>query len=334
MSDASSHFTPSSPFHQKYINYTTVTGFFLQDDPATNASAFNYSMLNLGLIERPYDTDDEYDPQHEKTQWQRFEHYVFRLNRQSGRHLQYKVLFMGRHGEGYHNVAESFYGTPAWDCYWSLLDGNGTVEWADARITEKGVAQALVAHAFWKEALANKGIPAPESYYTSPLVRCLETAKLTFSGLKLPSRRPFKPVVKELLREAIGIHTCDRRSSKSWIQENYPDYAIEAGFAEEDPFWLPDLRESNTAQVARLKKLLDDVFTTDDSTWVSFTSHSGAIGSLLKALGHRTFSLQTGGVIPVLVKAETIGCPPPTSSIQPSTTAPTCTVNPTPAPTG
>jgi hypothetical protein len=22
---------------------------------------------------------------------------------------------MGRHGEGYHNVAESFYGTPAWD---------------------------------------------------------------------------------------------------------------------------------------------------------------------------------------------------------------------------
>lgn len=22
---------------------------------------------------------------------------------------------MGRHGEGYHNVAEAFYGTPAWD---------------------------------------------------------------------------------------------------------------------------------------------------------------------------------------------------------------------------
>jgi hypothetical protein len=25
-----------------YINYTTITGFFLQDDPATNASTFNY----------------------------------------------------------------------------------------------------------------------------------------------------------------------------------------------------------------------------------------------------------------------------------------------------
>lgn len=25
-----------------YIQYTTVTGYFLQDDPSTNASTFNY----------------------------------------------------------------------------------------------------------------------------------------------------------------------------------------------------------------------------------------------------------------------------------------------------
>jgi hypothetical protein len=31
------------------------------------------------------------------------------------RGIQYKVLFMGRHGEGWHNAAESFYGTPAWN---------------------------------------------------------------------------------------------------------------------------------------------------------------------------------------------------------------------------
>jgi hypothetical protein len=71
--------------------------------------------VNLGLINRTYDADMEYDPKHEKTQWQRFEHQVFRLNRDSGRNVQYKVLYMGRHGEGYHNVAEAFYGTPAWD---------------------------------------------------------------------------------------------------------------------------------------------------------------------------------------------------------------------------
>jgi hypothetical protein len=26
----------------EYINYTTITGFFLQDDPATNPSTFDY----------------------------------------------------------------------------------------------------------------------------------------------------------------------------------------------------------------------------------------------------------------------------------------------------
>lgn len=29
-------------FNAGYINYTAVTGYFLQDDPATNASTFNY----------------------------------------------------------------------------------------------------------------------------------------------------------------------------------------------------------------------------------------------------------------------------------------------------
>ena len=69
----------------------------------------------MGLINQTYDTDAEYDPDHKKTQWQRFQHQVFRLNRESGRNVQYKVLYLGRHGEGYHNAAESYYGTPAWN---------------------------------------------------------------------------------------------------------------------------------------------------------------------------------------------------------------------------
>lgn len=28
------------------------------------------------------------------------------------------VFFVARHGQGWHNVAESTYGTPEWDCYW------------------------------------------------------------------------------------------------------------------------------------------------------------------------------------------------------------------------
>jgi len=309
----------------EYIQYTTITGFFQQDDPATDSGSFDYTASNFGLINRNYDTDSEYDPDHKKTQWQRFEHQVFRLNRQSGRQVQYKVLFMGRHGEGFHNVAESYYGTPAWDCYWSEKEGNGTVIWADAHLTPAGIAQAVKANKFWAQQIATEKIPTPESYYTSPLARCLATANITFSGLNLPSRHPFIPEVKELFREAIGVHTCDRRSSKTAIHEMFPTFTFEEGFKEDDPLWDPIVRETDSSQDARSKIVLDDVFSHDDGTYLSISSHSGEIGSLLRVLGHRKFGLSTGQVIPVLVKAEKFDGKAPTTTIAPYTTVSTCT---------
>lgn len=227
-------------------------------------------------------------------------------------------------------------------------------------MTETGIQQAQKANRFWAEEIAARKIPTPESYYTSPLDRCLATANWTFAGLKLPSTHPFVPEVKEvspppilpsaektepcgcrfspprsqqLLREGIGIHTCDRRSSKSDIHSTYPTYAFEPDFAETDPLWTADERESDSAQEARLTRLLDDLFTHDRGTYLSLTSHSGSIAAVLRAVGHRPFGLVTGAVIPVLVRAETIAGAAPSTSIAPSTPAPTCTVDPTPSPT-
>ena len=78
-------------------------------------------------------------------------------------------------------------------CYWSELDGNGTFVWADAKVTPNGVAQAEIAHNFWVSQVASQKQSIPESFYTSPLSRCLETAKLTFEGLVTP----FKPLIKD-----------------------------------------------------------------------------------------------------------------------------------------
>jgi hypothetical protein len=72
---------------------------------------------NFGLIRRSYgepDVVDELDGE-EKAQWRRFERHVRRLNEESPESMMFKVLFLGRHGQGWHNVAESKYGTPAWD---------------------------------------------------------------------------------------------------------------------------------------------------------------------------------------------------------------------------
>ena len=218
--------------------------------------------------------------------------------------MAYKVLFLARHGEGFHNAAETYYGTPAWNCYYSLLDGNGTVVWADALLTEPGIAQAVKANAFWRSQLATQKMPAPQSYYSSPLSRCLITANITFSDLPLPAGRPFAPTVKEFLREGISMHTCDRRRSKSYIQALLPGYRFEDGFAEADPLWRGVAAEDGGSEFARLKVALDEIFAGDDATWVSITSHSGAIASLLSVLGHRPWSLSTGQAVPVLVRAE------------------------------
>ena len=80
----------------------------------------------------------------------------------------------------------------------------------------------------------------------------------------------------------MGVHTCDRRSSKTYISENYPSYKIEPGFTENDELWVPGLRETNSAQRARSKELLDDIFSHDDSTFISFSSHSGEIAAILR----------------------------------------------------
>lgn len=282
----------------------TVTGFFLQDEPGTDPSTFDYTKANFGLIIRAYDSDSRYDPEHEKTQWQRFAYHIHCLNQESDDHVQYKLLYMGRHGEGDHNVAEDFYGTAAWDDYWSKLEGNGTVVWEDAHLTPEGIKQAQKASAFWVKEIGEQRIPVPEKYYTSPLHRCLATANVTFSSLQLPASQPFIPEVKELLREVNGVHTCDRRSIRTYIHTEFPTYVIEIGFAEDDELWSPDIRESDPHMDARLKILLDDVVH-NEGTYLSLTSHSGAISGLLRVLGHRPFRLSTGGVIPVLVRVET-----------------------------
>lgn len=145
------------------------------------------------------------------------------------------------------------------------------------------------------------------------------------------------------------MHTCDRRSSKSFIHALYPEWTFEKGFAEEDPLWDPVVRESAEAQDARTKVVLDDVFGSDEHTYISISSHSGEIASILRGMcalslwdmrkqltttviGHRPFNLGTGQVIPVLVKAEKVYGASSSIAIPPATTVSTCTAPPaTPA---
>ncbi|KAH7119831.1 histidine phosphatase superfamily [Dendryphion nanum] len=312
-----------------YFNYTVVPGIFQQDDPSTDASKFNFTASNFGILNRTYPSDSSCPDRKHSTQWQRLSHYIDTLNSHPSRKERYALLFLGRHGEGYHNAAESFFGTPAWNCYWSELDGNGTVTWADAHLTTNGINQALSVNRFWKQLIEKEKITPPQTYYTSPLYRCLATANLTFSGLRLPRKAPFNPIVKEFFREGISAHTCDRRSNKTYIHANFPSYRFEKGFPEHDPYWTPLHAETSKDQDIRSRKALDDVFSADGSSYISVSSHSGEIASLLRVLGHRVFGLSTGAALPVLVKITTLQGEGPSTVTQPYSPVSTCATAPT-----
>lgn len=115
--------------------------------------------------------------------------------------------------------------------------------------------------------MATQHIPLPETYYTSPLHRCLATADITFHGLQLPAQQPCVPEVKELLREVIGVHTCDRRSNKTYIHAHFPTYTFEPGFAEEDEMWRADVRESPFVHDVRIFRIHMSFSQTKFSVW-------------------------------------------------------------------
>jgi hypothetical protein len=301
-----------------------------------------------------------FDLEGKKSQWERFANEVYLLNFRAPSNVQYKVLFIGRHGDGIHNDAETYFGTPAWNvskqdlflfavlsilsyfypyplsctcmptrltilkCYYAQLDGNATVTWRDAHLSDLGVQQALHVNSLWKKLITTQNIQTPQSYYTSPLYRCLQTANYSFNGLDLPAEFPFIPEVKELLREGIDIHTCDSRSNLTYIRESFPSYTIEPGFTEYDLLFRNSTSETPTAENLRSKTLLDQLFQTDGNTFLSITTHSGEGASILAVLNHISFSLATGAVIPVLVKAETISGPGPTTTVLPYTSQLVC----------
>ncbi|KAJ3551114.1 hypothetical protein NM688_g4921 [Phlebia brevispora] len=241
--------------------FETVTGFFLQDSDSTDPNTFDVISSDFGLVSSAA-------PLH----WQAFEWTISELNRVAPKDVSYRVLYIARHGEGYHNVAESIYGSVTWDDYWSKINSDGNITWGpDAELTLLGIAQARSLSSAWRFQ-AEAGVPLPQSFYVSPLTRALDTLNATWGDWVLTRPDIPAPVVIEGLRETIGVHTCDMRRSKTFIAHRYPSWSFEEGFAEADPFWTPDTRETADAQQARARRALVEILGQDDATCRSFLS--------------------------------------------------------------
>lgn len=268
--------------------YEAVVGYFSQDNPKSAAGWLDPLPPRFGLI------DDS--PQ----RWHKFMASIQRLNTEAPSHVQYKVFFLGRHGEGYHNVAEAKYGKKAWDDYWSKLSGDGELTWGpDSDLTLRGEGQADEAHDAWRTEMAY-GLPFPDRLYCSPLTRAIRTNQRTFKDLNADG---CDTTIVENIRELFGVHTCDKRRTRTYITQTFPEYSIDDDLTEEDELWKPDIRETRADIDFRVRAALDMIFGNDKEQVISITTHGGFFGSFLRVTNHHYVLLPTGGVMPVVIKA-------------------------------
>lgn len=184
------------------------------------------------------------------------------------------------------------------------MNGDDKTTWFDAELTETGVEQGRWLSDFWSSAVSSEGLPLPQTLYTSPLHRCLQTTKLVFSSVTEERGERFRPIIKEKLRERMTLHTCDYRRPRSWIQQSYPEYVIEEGLSEEDHFGKDGHEETDEEHVARKQTVLEDIFSSDEHEFISLTVHSYAIRAIQGACKAKTFRTREGTSIAMLVKGE------------------------------
>lgn len=265
-------------------NFEAVDGIFWQTDPDTEDMTFDYLSRSFGARE----------------EWANTIQKVHQLNMEAPENVTYKLLFMARHGQGFHNVAYARH-AKEWD-YWKVRCTDGDITWGpDARLTSVGILQASHNNESWKVQL-DSGCPLPSRFYVSPCNRSLSTLVGTWQDIDIP-----KPKVLENLRETIGLHPCNKRSSKEEIALQFPIVEFEDGFPEEDvrhALYPPGQRELLHEQFLRVNSALQQIFLdAPEDPIISVTSHAGTIRSAIVVTGHRRFTIPTGGMIPMVIKA-------------------------------
>ncbi|KAG1868109.1 phosphoglycerate mutase [Suillus tomentosus] len=268
-------------------SYEVIKGFFEQEVGAGYGQG-KALPARFGLI----------DPSDDR--WRTFKQRIDQLNTSSPVSTQYKVFFVGRHGEGFHNVAEAKYGTEKWNSYWSKKNGDGELIWGpDPELTTLGQEQAKAAHNAWKQE-RKFDIPLPGKLYCSPLTRAIHTNKITFDSIIPESQRT---MIIENLRETHGVHTCDKRRTRTYIERTFPDFDIEEELVEEDELWDSQVRETHDEIDVRMRGVLDMIFDNDQEQFISFTAHGGIVSAVLRVVNHRQYILPTGGVLSMVVKS-------------------------------
>ncbi|CAK9436472.1 uncharacterized protein LODBEIA_P10300 [Lodderomyces beijingensis] len=272
-----------------YWQFEPVQNFFKQSSMETDDMGFRYTADDFGALKA----------------WGEILEELKQLNKASnsdnGTNIRYKLMFFARHGQGWANVAGRKYSRDEWYEKWRFLGTDGEITWGpDADLTELGVDQAWENHHAWRHQLS-RGAPWPRSFYVSPLQRAIKTHNITWDHQ--PAR------VVENLRETIGLHLCHRRSNRSSLESRFPNLVFDDAVPEEDlvfDSYVRPHKESLSEQFVRVNGVLSEIFENDENDVICVTSHAGTIRSFITVIGHRKFTIPTGGMIPIVVRGEKI----------------------------
>ena len=188
-----------------------------------------------------------------------------------------KICYFIRHGEGTHNVAQrNWRSDPKWDGssepYTLHTDAHG--KYLDAELNDTGIAQA--------RALQERASTlSPQLLVVSPLRRATRTGLVAFeeqisNGLNV--------VALELLHETAGRHTCDRRLSRTALQETFPQVNYSEIDSEEDPLWGDGMtRESNLSIATRASQFTEWLASRPEQR-IAVATHSGFLCALFTSV--------------------------------------------------
>jgi broad specificity phosphatase PhoE len=192
-----------------------------------------------------------------------------------------KTLYFVRHAQGIHNLAESQLGSERWDAVESKEP-----TYFDAKLTELGENQTKELFSALQHMDKTAQIPF-DLLVVSPLSRAIETAQIAFSPLFNDPKFPI--ISHELIRETLGVHTCDQRRNLTQLRNLYPRIAFPGNFfvAEEDKLWRAEHRESDEEQRARALQFLHFLYDSyPEKRHILIVAHGGIIRAIAEILGN------------------------------------------------
>jgi broad specificity phosphatase PhoE len=153
-----------------------------------------------------------------------------------------KKLYCIRHGEATHNILFKQVGMS------TFFDKN----YYDTELTDVGFNQAIELGNTWEDK------DKVNIVLVSPLSRTLQTAMNVFKQSGVFKQCNIKIIALDCLKEyPQGLHTCNKRKSKSILINKFPEIDFSLLDSEEDNMWSDTKLESIDELLQRMNKMYD-----------------------------------------------------------------------------